>query len=153
MAERQYRSQQVGLADADRKALAKLSGEQGKTNSEVARDAIRWYLHNHEAMAEAEKDERLAKVMYKCTDRICALMVKCTNRVCGMLVRIALDTNMVFMLFYRYLPADKADEISAKMYRMAVSRLLRKLSPQELDIEKMIQEGLEQGTTVQAEGG
>jgi hypothetical protein len=61
-----------------------------------------------------------------------------TNRVCALIVRLCLDTNMVLLLLYRYLPQEEADEIMKRVHRMAISRLRNKLSPDELDVRKMI---------------
>jgi hypothetical protein len=143
MEKRRYTSQQVGLAVSDRRALAQLAAQSGKKNSEIARDAIRWYLENHENLVETDRDHRLTRVIYNCTDRVCGLIMKCTNRICSLQVRNLIDANMSFMLLYRLLPAKEADDIAKKMYRMAVTRVVRKISPQELNIENMIKEGLD----------
>jgi predicted DNA-binding protein len=145
-APKKFMPQQVALAEADRVGLSRLAAEQGKAKSELARDAIRWYLQNHETVEKTERDDKLAKVMLKCTDRIIGVIANSTNRICSLLVRNAIDTNITMMLFYRMLPEDKADSIMAKMYRLSATRLQRKLSPEELDIAKMIKEGLEQVT-------
>jgi hypothetical protein len=134
--------QQVRLTKEDRAGLSKIAAAEGKSKGQVARDAIRWYLDHHTELAEPERDEKLAGVVYKCTDRIIAVITNSTNRIAALLVRTILDMNMVLMLFYRMLPEDKADDTMAKVYRMAVSRLQRKLSTQELDIKKMVDDGL-----------
>jgi hypothetical protein len=134
--------QNVRLTAADRAGLARLASEQSKSKGQVARDAIRWYLDHHSELAASEKDEKLSSVVYKCTDRIIAVITNSTNRIAALLVRAILDMNMVLMLFYRMLPEEKADDTMSKVYRMAVSRLQRKLSSQELDIKRMIEDGL-----------
>jgi hypothetical protein len=144
MPNKKYQSQPVALAEADRQALAKLAEELQKTKGEIARDAIRWYVQNHETLKESERTDRIASVIFKCTDRIIAVVSKSTNRICSLLVRAILDSNITLMLLYRLLPEEHKDDISAKMYRMAVTRVTRKLRPEELDIARMLQEGLDQ---------
>lgn len=146
MPNKKYQSQPVALAEADRQALAKLAEELQKTKGEVARDAIRWYVQNHETFKESEHTDRIAGVIYKCTDRIIAVVSKSTNRICALLVRAIIDSNITLMLLYRLLPEDQRDDIGAKMYRMAVTRVTKKVRPEELDIGRMLKEGLEQET-------
>ena len=141
---RKYQPQQVSLADADRLALGKLAEEQKKTKGEVARDAIRWYVQNHETLKESERSDRLAKVIFKCTDRIIAVVSNAANRICSLQVRAIIDSNITLMLLYRLLPDDQKDAILGKCYRMAITRVTRKIRPEELDIAHMIREGLEQ---------
>jgi predicted DNA-binding protein len=144
MPSKKYQPTNIALLEADKLKLAKLASEQGKTKSEVARDAILWYLDNHESAETQVRDDRLARVIFKATDRIVAVMMNCTNRICSLQVRSIIDTNITMMMFYRVLPPDQADSIMAKMYRMAVSRVTRKIPPEELNIATMIKEGLEQ---------
>jgi hypothetical protein len=141
---KKFQSQPVALAEADRLALATLANELNKTKGEVARDAIRWYVQNQETLRESERDDKLAKVIFKCTDRIIAVITSSTNRICSLQVRAIIDSNITMMLLYTALPNDQKDNIMAKMHRMAVSRVVRKVQPEELDVAKMIKEGLEQ---------
>lgn len=143
-AAKQLQAQSVNLSEQDRIRLHALSVEMHKTKGEIGRDAIRFYLEHHETAGKVEHDDKLAKVMLKCTDRIIGVMANSTNRICSLLVRNAIDTNITMMLFYRMLPDDQADAIMARMYRMGVSRLTRKLSPDELNLTKIIKEGMEQ---------
>ena len=132
------------MAQADRDALRKVATARGVSKSEIAREAIRWYLQNHESLAHEERDDKLGRIIHKAADRIIAVMMNCTNRICALQVRSIIDTNITMMMFYRMLPPDQADPIMAKMYRMAVTRVTRKIPPEELNIATMIREGLEQ---------
>ncbi len=76
-----------------------------------------------------------------------------TNRICSLLVRSIIDSNITLMLLYRLLPEDHKDEICAKMYRMAVTRVTRKVRPEELNIAQMLQEGLNQGLDQEPSNG
>jgi len=143
-ATKDLQAQSVNLSEQDRAALHALSEQQHKTKGALARDAIRWYLQNHETLEKTERDDKLAKVMLKCTDRIIGVITNSTNRICSLLVRNAIDTNITMMLFYRMLPADTADSTMAKMYRMAVTRVTRKLAGEELNIAQMVKEGMQQ---------
>jgi len=146
---KKFQAQTVALADADRLALSKLSEELKKTKGEVARDAIRWYVQNHETLRESERTDRLARVIFKCTDRIIAVISNSTNRICSLMVRNVIDTNILMMLMYRMLPENQKDAIFAKMYRMAVTRVTKKVKPEELNIVEMIKEGLDQEAVVE----
>ena len=141
---KKYQAQAVALAEPDRIALAKLASELNMTKGQVARDAIRWYVQNQETLRESERDDKLARVIFKATDRIIAVIMNSTNRICSLQVRSIIDTNITMMMFYRMLPPEHADSLMAKFYRMAVSRVTRKIGPEELNIATMIKEGLEQ---------
>ncbi len=141
---KKFQASSVALAEHDRIALAKLANELGKSKGEIARDAIRWYVQNHETISTNEKDDQLIRAILKSTDRIIAVIRSCTNRICSLQVRTIIDTNLTMMLFYRMLPTTDADKVMSKIYRMAVSRVLRKIPPDELKIANMIREGLEE---------
>lgn len=141
----------VALSAADRIALSKLADALGQAKGVVARDAIRWYINNYDIVSNNEKkdsknerDERLITVILKATDRIIGVIKNCTNRICSLQVRSIIDSNITMMMFYRMLPEANADQIMAKMYRMAITRVTRKIPPEELNIAHMIREGLEQ---------
>lgn len=148
---KKFISASVALTAADRIALAKLADALGKPKGEVARNAIKWYVANYEVIsnreeedAKREKEENLSRVILKATNRIIAVIQNCTNRICSLQVRCIIDSNITMMMFYRMLPPDNADQIMAKMYRMAITRVTRKIPPEELNITHMIREGLEQ---------
>jgi len=141
---KKYQSISVALTEADRISLTKLCNALGKTKGEFARDAIRWSIDNHDLISKSERDDRLIRENLKATNRIIAVIKSCTNRICSLLVRTNIDSNITMMMFYRMLPPAQSDQIMAKMYRMAVSRVVRKVTPEELDIVRMIREGLEQ---------
>ncbi|RTL42410.1 MAG: hypothetical protein EKK48_10470 [Candidatus Melainabacteria bacterium] len=141
---KKFQASSVALAESDRIALAKLANELGKSKGQVARDAVRWYVQNHELISSNEKEDQLVRVILKSTDRIIGVIKNCTNRICSLQVRTIIDTNLTMMLFYRMLPASEADKVMSHMYRMAVSRVMRKIPPDELKIANMIREGLEE---------
>jgi hypothetical protein len=141
----------VALTTADRIALSKLADALSLPRGVVARDAISWYANNYDVVSknqkkdkENEKDERVTTAIVNATNRIIAVITKSTNRICSLQVRSIIDSNITMMLFYRMLPEEKADQIMAKMYRMAITRVTRKLPKEELSITRMISEGLEQ---------
>lgn len=141
---KKYQSISVALTEAGRISLAKLCNALGKTKGEFARDAIRWCMDNHDLISKSDRDDRLIAENLKSTNRIIGVMKSCTNRICSLLVRSIIDSNMTMMMFYLMLPSEQSDQIMAKMYRMAVSRVVRKTPPEEQNIVNMIREGLEQ---------
>lgn len=147
---RKFQPASFSLSDEDMVNLAKLSNALGKRKAEVARDAIRWYIEEHQKITNKEREDRIVQAIFKSTDRIIAVIQKCTERIAALQVRAIIDHNITLMFNYRLLPGNQADTIMASMYRMAISRLTRKLPPEELRITSMISEGLEQEIIEQA---
>jgi uncharacterized protein YutE (UPF0331/DUF86 family) len=141
---KKYQSIAVALTEADRTSFAKLANALGKTKGEVARDAIRWYMDNHHLISKSERDDRVSTEIAKSTNLIVGIIKISTNRICSLLVRAIIDLNMIMMMLFRMLPPEQADQIMEKMHRMAVSRVVRKATPDELNIARMIRQGLEQ---------
>ena len=126
---KKFQSRSVALAEQDRIAVAQLANELGKTQGEIARDAIRWYVENYKTTSEIYRvGEQIVNVILRSTDKICKLLLRCT-----------IDSNITMMLFYRMLPEAEADQIMLKMRRMAVSRIARKIAVDDAYCAELIQ--------------
>ena len=55
---KQYQETSIGLNEKDRGRLAELSRLQGRTKTEVAREAIRWYMDNYEQIKSQSRESR-----------------------------------------------------------------------------------------------
>ncbi|CAN5477391.1 hypothetical protein BH10CYA1_BH10CYA1_61970 [soil metagenome] len=123
--------------------------EHGKTQGEIARDAIRWYLENHKTSAEKEREDNLIRAIYRVGDRIIGVLVKSTEKICKLQLRGIIDTNILMMLLYRMLPDENSDDIMHKLYRMAVSRIARKVAVDDEYIGALMRDEVDQVTAAE----
>ena len=60
---KQYQETSVGLNEKGLVRLAELSRLQGRTKTEVAREAIRWYMDNYEQIKNQSRDSEVAQAI------------------------------------------------------------------------------------------
>src|SRR5581483_972411 len=84
---KQYQETSVGLNEKDRVRLAELSRLQGRTKTEVAREAIRWYMDNYEQVKNQSRDAEIAQAIRYATDQIVKAINSGVERICRMLAR------------------------------------------------------------------
>ena len=91
---RKYTPLNVNLSSDDHRRLAEmakeLSTDQERTKTEVAREAIRWYLDHYQKIKE---DKRQSEV----TQALNAM----TNRICGMLARQGAEIGTLYELAWQ----------------------------------------------------
>jgi predicted DNA-binding protein len=87
-----YQNLYVGLTPHDQKRLATLAKRDGKTKTELAREALTWYLDQRENEEHAERDGVYAKAIKEMT-----------NRICGMLARQGTALGVLYELTWRSL--------------------------------------------------
>ncbi len=136
---KKFQSRSVALAEQDRIAVAQLANELGKTQGEIARDAIRWYVENYKTTSESNREDNLVRAIYRVGEQIVNVILRSTDKICKLLLRCTIDSNITMMLFYRMLPEAEADQIMLKMRRMAVSRIARKIAVDDAYCAELIQ--------------
>lgn len=111
MVRRQYQEISVGLNQEDRTRLAKMASIQDRTRTEVAREAIRWYMDNYEAEKTASRDSEIAQSIRYATDQIVKAINSGVDRICKMLARQGAHIGTLYELSWMALPDDpKAQE-------------------------------------------
>lgn len=64
------------LSAQDHQRLLSLTKTKRKTRSELVREAVRWYLDNHEQTKPSKNDSELSKNIKNMTDRICGMLAR-----------------------------------------------------------------------------
>ncbi|RTL31572.1 MAG: hypothetical protein EKK49_12005 [Rhodocyclaceae bacterium] len=88
-----YQNLYVGLTERDQKRLSTLAETDGKSKTELAREAMTWYLDQRENEQNAERDAVYAKSIKEMT-----------NRICGMLARQGTALGVLYEVTWRSLP-------------------------------------------------
>ena len=92
-----YQNLYVGLTQRDQERLGKLAKIDGKTKTELAREALSWYLDQRENEQSAERDGVYAKAIKEMT-----------NRICGMLARQGTALGVLYEVTWRSLPDEES---------------------------------------------
>jgi uncharacterized protein (UPF0335 family) len=124
---RNYLGLNVGLAEPERKKLDELHRVTGKTKSEIARDAIRFYLDNYERLNTEQKEAPIERRLRKMEDRLAALMA-----------RTAIDVGTVYTLLWHRSDADDRKDLFGACYTQAVDRLKKKLTGLDAEVKDIM---------------
>jgi hypothetical protein len=77
---RKYTPLNVNLSSDDHRRLAEmakeLSTEHERTKTDLAREAIRWYLDHYEKIKEDNRQAELTKALNAMTNRICGMLAR-----------------------------------------------------------------------------
>jgi len=73
---RTYYNLYVGLLEQDDKRLAELAKQEGKSKTELAREAVRFYLDNRERITSNQKDTLLIRTVKGCFERAIAILAR-----------------------------------------------------------------------------
>jgi hypothetical protein len=92
-----YQNLYVGLVDKDQKRLDVLAKKDGKTKTELAREALLWYLERRENEQNLERDSAYARSINEMT-----------NRLCGMLARQGTALGVLYEVTWRSLPDEQS---------------------------------------------
>ena len=87
----QYQDISVGLNEKDRLKLAELAGLQSRTKTEIAREAIRFYLNNYENIKNQSRDHEIAEAIKYATNQLLKAISSGVDRICKMLARQDLE--------------------------------------------------------------
>ncbi|MCC7531316.1 MAG: hypothetical protein IT342_22610 [Candidatus Melainabacteria bacterium] len=107
---KQYQETSIGLNEKDRGRLAELSRLQGRTKTEVAREAIRWYMDNYEQIKSQSRESETAQAIRYATDQVVKAILSATDRICGMLARQGAEVATLYELTWRACGTPEAKE-------------------------------------------
>jgi len=122
---RQYQDMSVGLNERDRARLVQLSREKGVTKTELAREAIRWYIGNYEEIQGQTRDGEIAAAMRHATEQIVKAINGGVDRICKMLARQGRAIGTLYELSWMSLPDD---EDARKAFEAAATRAKQKMA-------------------------
>lgn len=119
-AKKQYQDIKVGLNESDRMRLATVARVQERTKTEVAREAIRWYLDNYEEIKAQPREGKMAESMMYATKEIVRAITSGVDRICAMLARQGRAIGTLYELQYMAIPdQDEADVLFAEAMKLA----------------------------------
>lgn len=104
---KQYQETSIGLNEKDRGRLAELSRLQGRTKTEVAREAIRWYMDNYEQIKSQSRESETAQAIRYATDQLVKAINSGVDRICKMLSRQGAAIGTLYELSWMALPDDE----------------------------------------------
>ena len=105
---KQYQDIKVGLNEGDRDRLFELARQEDRTRTEVARDAIRWYLDHYDEIKGQSNESQNAQAIRYASDQLLKGIQQGTDRICKMLNRQGLSIETLFELTYATLPDNPA---------------------------------------------
>lgn len=146
MAVKKYQDMTVGLNEKDRLKMAELARLQGRTKTEVAREAIRWYLDNYENIKNQSRDHEIAEAIKYATNELIKAINSGVDRICKMLSRQGAAIGTLYELSWMALPDDenarKAFEAASNIAKQKIRKRIE-LDEAELveKIKKVVQSG------------
>ena len=115
------------LAQADSNRVAELAKAEGKTKSEVVREAVLWYLDHKEELANRDRETQIAKEIKAMTDRVC-----------GMLARQGAALGTLYELTWMSLPNEDAKEQFRAAVTTAKQKMRNRLEKDERDLAEQL---------------
>jgi predicted DNA-binding protein len=120
---KQYNNLRVGMTDADCARLTELGKTLNRTQSEIARDAIRCYLEHHENTAHDTREAEVAKAIKYATDQIVRAVTNGVDRLCKMMARQGIAIGTLYEITWMSLP----DETAKKAFEAAIAQAKAKM--------------------------
>lgn len=114
---------QIRLMPADHLRFEALCRLKGKARTQLAREAICWFLDNHEQLTATTGGSDLERRLKKMEDRLAKIQVK-----------TAIDAGMIYLLMYRNMDLNERDKAIAWAYQSSVKRLRKKLTDVQLEL-------------------
>ncbi len=131
----QYQDVSVGLNEKDRLKLAELAGLQHRTKTEVAREAIRFYLNNYENIKNQSRDHEIAEAIKYATNQLLKAINNGVDRICKMLARQGVAIGTLYELSWMALPDDEdARRIFESATNKAKDKMRKRLELDEAEI-------------------
>lgn len=119
-----YQNLYVGLSTREHERLATLAQSDGKTKTELGREALLWYLDHRENEKYAERDSVYARAIKEMT-----------NRICGMLARQGTAIGVLYDVAYAGLPDEESREAFREILQKVKSRQRKHL---DLDEQSLV---------------
>jgi len=133
---RKYTPLNVNLSTEDHRRLAdivkELSIEHERTKTDVAREAIRWYLDHYEKIKE---DKRQSEV----TQALNAM----TNRICGMLARQGAEVGTLYELAWQNHVDNKIEQRFTGAANTVKANMRKRLTDDERKIAESMKKVVE----------
>lgn len=127
MRKRNYQGVYIGLSQADTGRLDDLVKEKRLTKTEICREALRWYLDNHDELKDRPKETQIALSIKAMTDRIC-----------GMLARQGAAVGTLYELTWMGLSSEEAKQAFEAAANKAKQKMRGRLTEDErVVVEKM----------------
>lgn len=117
------------LAPEDFSNFDQLCRSEGKTRSEMAREALRWFMANYQRARQEKIETPLERRLRKMEDRIAAL-----------LVRNGLDIGTMYALMWSRTDEATRKALFKEMRVRAIKRMKEQLTPEEQDLKKQLAE-------------
>lgn len=122
-----YQNLYVGLTSRDQERLGALAKIDGKTKTELGREALLWYLDQRENQQNADRDTVYARAIKEMT-----------NRVCGMLARQGTALGVLYDLAWHSLEDEKSRQFFDEIVKEVKSKQRKRLDADEKALaEKM----------------
>lgn len=122
----QYQDISVGLNEKDRLKLTELAGLQSRTKTEVAREAIRWYLDSYENIKNQSRDHEIAEAIKYATNQLVKAINNGVDRICKMLSRQGVAIGTLYELSWMALPDDENARKAFEAASNAAKQKMRK---------------------------
>jgi len=120
-----YHQIYVGLAAEDRERLTQKAKAKNLAPTEVAREAIRWYLDNHEQLGEKGKEAEVSQAIRYATDGLIKAINSGVDRICKMLARQGRAIGTLYELSWMSLPDD---ENARKAFEEAATKAKQRMA-------------------------
>jgi len=98
------------LASADIKRLDELAKEVGTSRSDLARQALLWYLANQEKLTLDSREAEVAKAIRDAANLIVKAINKGVDRICKMLARLGIAVGTMYELHWMAMPPGEEGE-------------------------------------------
>lgn len=129
----------VGLSADDRERLAHKAKVRKLATTELAREAIRWYLDNHEKTGGKAKESELSQAIVYATDGLIKAINSGVDRICKMLARQGRAIGTLYELSWMSLPDD---ENARKAFEAAATRAKQRMAQHVEKDEREIAEAM-----------
>lgn len=124
---------QTRLSPHDFQKLLALSKERKASQATIFREAVRWYIANHEKLKGDKRDTELSKNIKNMTDRIC-----------GMLARQGAQTGTLYELAWQNHSENKMQERFIAAANLVKSKMRKRLEDDEKAIAERMGKVIEQ---------
>ena len=118
------------LRVADMERFNGVCKKEGRTNAELARAAILYYLDHYEAEQLDQRETKLEKRMRAMEDRLAGLHMKTSSELAIMQMRTSIDVGLIYEAVY-FNFGKEAEKAFPAFHKHAINRLKRKRDDQE----------------------
>lgn len=113
------------LSPNDMNRLNSLSVASKRSKAEIAREAIRWYLDNHEKIGGKAREAEISQAIRYATDGLIKAVNSGVDRICKMLARQGRAIGTLYELSWMSLPDD---ENARNAFEAAATRAKQKMA-------------------------